>query len=96
MPNSARADGKRTAICRACGYPTLGVALCAVCVLALANGQVDLAADVVDDAPDSNPAASSCRIDAPRRCSMTGTKPRLLGGDDEDRTRVTCARPAVA
>ena len=51
-------DGKRITICPACGYPTLGGGLRAVCIpISAAAAQIDLAIDIFDGASGSNPAA---------------------------------------
>jgi hypothetical protein len=50
-------DATRLMICSACGYPTIGVALCAVCVLAPADAQVAPVINVFNVASDVNPAA---------------------------------------
>ena len=53
---STSPDGKYLAICPACGYPTLGKGLCALCIPTAAE-EIGLVVDVVDGASDFNPAA---------------------------------------
>ena len=56
MAISTSPDGKYLAICPACGYPTLGKGLCALCI-PIAAEEIGLVVDVVDGASDFNPAA---------------------------------------
>ncbi len=52
MAINISADGRSLSICPACGYPTLGKDLCALCIPTAAD-RIDLALD----APDFSPAA---------------------------------------
>jgi hypothetical protein len=42
MSHTCPTEVKRTAICSACGYPTLAMGLCAVCTAMVAAGEADL------------------------------------------------------
>jgi len=56
VTSSTSPDEASLAICPACGYPTLGQRLCALCIPA-AGAETDVAADAVHGAPDVTPAA---------------------------------------
>lgn len=57
MASSIPVDGKRVMICPACGYPRLGVGLCAACVPTVAVAFVDSTTNVVAGESGFNPAA---------------------------------------
>jgi hypothetical protein len=56
MATIAGADGRRVTICPACGYPRLGVGLCAACIQISPVVPVDPAMNTFVGVSDLNPA----------------------------------------
>ena len=57
MAANAGADGRRVAICPACGYPRLGAGLCAACIQTSAAALADQTMNTIAVVSQFNPAA---------------------------------------